>query len=78
MSLEKLKKLKSTLEAKKQERAKVEGQLESAMDALKALGYKNVTEAEKAIVRMDTELDELDKEIDQAVKGLEAKYGDLL
>ena len=78
MSLEKLKKLKSTLEAKKQERAKVEGQLESAMDALKALGYKNVTEAEKAIVRMDTELDELDKEINQAVKDLEAKYGDLL
>ena len=78
MSIEKLKKLKSTLEAKKQERAKVEGQLESAMDALKALGYKNVTEAEKAIVRMDTELDELDKEINQAVKDLEAKYGDLL
>jgi len=78
MSIEKLKKLKSTLETKKQERAKVEGQLESAMDALKALGYKNVTEAEKAIVRMDTELDELDKEINQAVKDLEAKYGDLL
>jgi Holliday junction resolvasome RuvABC DNA-binding subunit len=78
VSIEKLKKLKSTLEAKKQERAKVEGQLESAMDALKALGYKNVTEAEKAIVRMDTELDELDKEINQAVKDLEAKYGDLL
>lgn len=78
MSIEKLKKLKSTLETKKQERAKVEGQLESAMDALKALGYKNVIEAEKAIARMDTELDELDKEINQAVKDLEAKYGDLL
>jgi len=78
VSIEKLKKLKSTLETKKQERAKVEGQLESAMDALKALGYKNVIEAEKAITRMDTELDELDKEINQAVKNLEAKYGDLL
>jgi len=78
MSLEKLKKLKSVLEEKQKEKAKVEGQLESAFDQLKTLGYDTVPEADKAIAKMDEELDKLDVEIDIAVKDLETRYAALL
>jgi Holliday junction resolvasome RuvABC DNA-binding subunit len=78
MSLEKLKKLKTVLEAKQQERAKVEGQLESALDRLKELGYKSVAEADKAIHKMDTQLDALDADIATKVRDLEEKYVALL
>ena len=78
MSLDKLKKLKQVLETKKQERSKVEGQLEAAFDALKALGYATVPEANKAVERMDKELDQLDAQIEKTVQELEHKYAGLI
>lgn len=78
MSLEKLKNLKEILEKKQQEKARLEGQLESAMDQLKALGYKTVADAEKAIKAMDKSLDKLDAEISDIVNKLEKRYAHLL
>ena len=78
MSLEKLKKLKSVLESKKQERSKVEGQLEAAFDALKALGHTTIAAANKAVDAMDKELDQLDVQIEKTVQELEQKYAGLI
>ena len=78
MSLDKLKKLKQVLETTKQERSKVEGQLKAAFDALMALGYATVPEANKAVERMDKELDQLDAQIEKTVQELEHKYAGLI
>lgn len=77
-SLERLKKIKSVLESKKQERARVEGQLEAANTQLNELGYKSVTEAEKGLEKMDKELDKLDNQINDTLAELETKYANLL
>jgi len=78
MSLERLKKLKSALETQKQEKAKVEGQLEAAMEQLLVLGYSTLPEAEKAVAKMDDELDKLDLEIGSVVRELETKYASII
>lgn len=70
--------IKETLDEKKAERERLIGKQSSYLDQLKELGFKTIGTAEKALQKIETDLDKMEREHQQQVSTFEDNYGELL
>lgn len=78
MTEERLLKMKSTIEEKRQERGKLEGRKQQLVDQLKAdFEVSSVEEAKALIDRLEEEIGEADRRLKQLVSEIEGRYEQL-
>lgn len=70
-----LQRLKKALATAKENRARQEGQLEKAMNDLKALGCSTIAEAEKKVAHLDEEAAECREQVANGLAQLREEYG---
>ena len=66
--------LKRNIEERKQEKARLEGELSACMKQLKELGFNSVEEAETELDKLGRRIDKLEKVVDDKVAQLEEDY----
>ena len=77
-AMKKLEAIRSRLTKAQQERDKLSGKAEAAMEELKKLGYKTTAEANKALIKLNKEADVVAKELDDSIKAFTKKYPELV
>lgn len=70
-----LDRIEPQIESAKKNISLYEGQNIQLLKQLNELGYKTISEAEKALPFMEKELDKLDMEIEKGYNELKEKYG---
>jgi len=76
--IKKLEKIQQRLIKAQQERDKLAGRQEAAIDELRKLGYKSVAEATKALAVTVKEADKAAKELEEAITAFTEKYPELV
>lgn len=70
--------LKKDLEYKKSQRDKLLGKQDMLLSDLKKLGYKNISDAKKALNKMTTSIEKKEIKLDTEISDFEKEYEGLL
>ena len=76
--LDRLEKAKASLAAAENNRLRLLGKQEGAMEELALLGYPSVKKAQAAVKSMDAELDEMEEKLEGLLNEFNEKYGKFL
>ena len=76
--MEKLESIRKKLVAAKQERDKLTGKKEGALETLLQQGYKSVASAEKALVKLGEDADKAAKQLEDMIAAFKEKYPELM
>lgn len=76
--LEKLEEMQISLEEIKNQRIRLEGQLEAIQSEMTELGFTTIKKLEARILKLERERRERDEELELKIEEFEGKYADLL
>lgn len=70
--------LKKKLQARKEEKARLEGRLEGVLNQLKEIGYPDIDAADAELDRLSEVIEDSEKELHKGIDEFIETYGDVL
>ncbi len=76
--LDKLEKVKTSLEAEEKKKMRFQGKLDAKMESLNDLGYSTITKAKASIKKLNKKLDDLSISLEEKINDFEDEFPHLI